>query len=349
LLLSFCASFTVFPDGGVMGKLRLVRRWAFTLIELLVVIAIIGILIALLLPAVQKIRAAAAKMQCANNLKQLALSAQNYETANTSLPPGLNYGTITNPGGAPSFIGTLGYLLPYMEQEPTYNLIPLGMLSLTNTSGGVYWGNGNSWAAAQVSIKSLLCPSDNAVAASPSNGVFAFMICFPNSVVEASPGTFTGEYFGGTNPTIGRTNYAGSCGALGVGTGSAALDAWCGPYYNNSQTKTVNITDGASQTIGFMEIIGGTNVGQRDFVASWMGQGGMCTYWGPAQPSQWYTPSSNHTGVVQHAYCDGSVRGVNKIGGAGSNYNSVSWFNYMYASGIRDNQVIDYTQFSSGN
>src|SRR5262249_16634143 len=100
-----------------------IRRRAFTLIELLVVIAIIAILIGLLLPAVQKVREAAARAQCQNNLKQLALACLNYESARKYLPRGNEYPASSNLTNGDNGGSWLFVSLPFMEQEPLYDKI----------------------------------------------------------------------------------------------------------------------------------------------------------------------------------------------------------------------------------
>src|SRR6516165_1503301 len=125
-------------------------RVGFTLIELLVVIGIIGVLIALLLPAVQKVREAANRAQCLNNLKQIALAAHHHHDAKGRFPPGVRYAV--DMGGRPTGATTLWVeLLPYIEQDSLHR--KWDYYDNRNNVGGT-----NAPSAQVINI--LVCPSD---------------------------------------------------------------------------------------------------------------------------------------------------------------------------------------------
>jgi prepilin-type N-terminal cleavage/methylation domain-containing protein/prepilin-type processing-associated H-X9-DG protein len=192
----------------------------FTLIELLVVIAIIAILIGLLLPAVQKVREAAARAKCQNNLKQIGLGLHNYHDANRVLPPGY---TATNPVAGTNETqpgwGWSAYLLPYIEQGSLYSTLNLA-LPIENTASS------NATSAANI-VKMYLCPSDS-VADLP---VPVVSYLDPSStIVNAGPSSYAG------------------C------VGNDACDVFDnhplnGVFFCNSQTRLTDIVDGTSTTI----------------------------------------------------------------------------------------------------
>jgi prepilin-type N-terminal cleavage/methylation domain-containing protein len=143
--------------------MRARSRSAFTLVELLVVIAIIGILVALLLPAVQSAREAARRMQCQNNLKQLGLALHNYHDTMSAFPPSsvwADTGTIStnnNDKLGPSWVVLI---LPYIEQQNLYNSFKLSSpIPHTDNAG-----------PRSVRLTALLCPSDSAANSKPFNG-----------------------------------------------------------------------------------------------------------------------------------------------------------------------------------
>src|SRR4051794_20500408 len=129
------------------------RRRAFTLIELLVVIAIIGILIGLLLPAVQKVREAASRVRCQNNLKQLGLALHNYHAVHASFPASKSYGA-EGPNPVPPYTGR-GWILctlPFLEQDALYRQFEP---SLTTTLHDPACAT-----AMQTTLSVLQCPTD---------------------------------------------------------------------------------------------------------------------------------------------------------------------------------------------
>jgi len=322
------------------------RRWGFTLIELLVVIAIIAILIALLVPAVQKVRAAAQRTQCQNNLKQITLASHNYHDAFKRLPPGIVAGPAGTgfTFGAPD-VGTLAFLLPFVEQGPLYNTLnpsPTALYADTNNTIMPNWwgGNGTYWAAAQNTVAIYRCPSDSPEGSTTGTFVAVFS--------DTSDLTFTGGYLpsGGGGSNLARCNYAPCSGAVGGPMNSGFWGNYAGTFYNRSGTTMARIQDGSSNTIFFGETLM-SDMPARDFSLCWMGSGAFAAAWGvaPTGSSGWYQYSSMHDGIVQFGFGDGSVRAV--LQGVGQNFSGTQqWYYWQAASGTNDGGFIDFTSIS---
>ncbi len=144
-----------------MGPRFVARKFGFTLVELLVVIAIIGILVALLLPAIQAAREAARRTQCANNIKQLGLASMNYVSARRGFPVGLQ-GISGCPGGAgvdtPPYTNLMVETLPYIEESNLQTNFDKKVKTGTTNPTGTNTVGGADSIAAQV-IKTFKCPS----------------------------------------------------------------------------------------------------------------------------------------------------------------------------------------------
>lgn len=337
------------------------RRHAFTLIELLVVIAIIAVLIGLLVPAVQKVREAANRMTCTNNLKQLSIAIQTHHDSRGFLP--CREGRYPDPSYIDRKSGLIE-LLPFIEQETIHRQI-MGSLTVGATTyppGGPHTWDGNylPWTRP---VKTFLCPSDISDSASTIKHT-SYMLC------------------GGDSIDLHTTNNAGR-GMFGRGIDGTQ---------NSRGVRIADITDGTSNTIAMGERLRGDanvqitrtlaqpggwfttpqqclsqfNFSTRQWngtpanIGPWsgirwpdggMGFGGFTTNAPPNSPScAWnnhdaqnglYPPSSRHTGGVNVAMGDGSVRfitdsiNVGNLSSAATGLNGPSPFGVLGALGTR--------------
>jgi prepilin-type N-terminal cleavage/methylation domain-containing protein/prepilin-type processing-associated H-X9-DG protein len=259
-------------------------RRGFTLIELLVVIAIIAILVALLVPAVQKVREAAARTQCVNNLKQIGLAAHNYVDGNKKLPVGVQipYGIDSDPLqplgtlniGSPFGPNWAVYLLPYIEQSALYNLANVNSYPGTtqtqpdNLAGFATYNL--SWRAiVWEPLATMLCPSDayNQTPYNDPSGVDAPMSVpnIPNNGLVWARGNYAATAgFTDFDHTIGGSNAMGNnpfdgSGSDGINPQSAVnAPVSKGPVFcGNYATRLAEVKDGTSNTIFFNEIRAG--------------------------------------------------------------------------------------------
>lgn len=321
--------------------LRRPRRTGFTLVELLVVIAIIGILVALLLPAVQMAREAARRMSCSNNLKQIGLGLHNYHDTYGVFPPALlhsgrlsNAGAYMKPGTTQHILNTTGWamLLPFMEASPLHDKYDFNVCSsASNPRSGLPLAGADTLNAPFYGAKLpwLECPS------SPTRG----------EISTYQPSTETQYY---TRINARRTNYLF---ATGVFTDYNApwdrysADIRRGAFGNDGAANFAAIQDGTSNSIAVGEAVGG---GQRNSgkTSSHYGPWGMTgthtcchgrvvggsttvvihptpatqatyardwhinsAYQGRADGKTYaWVFSSAHPGGAQFALCDGSVR-----------------------------------------
>ena len=335
-------------------------RFGFTLIELLVVIAIIAILIGLLLPAVQKVREAAARTQCSNNQKQLVIACHNYQDANQKLPPTVMQGSFS--GAIDDYNQNFGpnwavLILPYIEQGALYNQ--------AQASIQLYMVNGdNTWRGIRgTKIKTFLCPSDvgGEVTANAAGGGWAR----GNYGANAGPGM---HWNGGSvgvanknnnqwqdnNPNWNPVEYYPSYMTGWSGGGAMVV---------NGGTKLNTLSDGTSSTILIDELRIGWN--GNDIRGTWaMGQAGASisagngridtptpnvsySGWDDIQGCQdnpnigmgccgcnsWQvTAKSRHTGGVMTGFADGSVKFIS---------NSISQRTWFLIHSRNDGQVPD--------
>jgi len=328
------------------------RSRAFTLVELLVVIAIIAILIGLLLPAVQKVREAAARTTCGNNLHQLAIAAHNYDATNMRLPPGSDA----------QGIGCLVYLLPYVEQDARFANVsfnfaldpaanPLGLGGVQSDGSYVPWYR-DPWDRPPTTSTDILppCPSPtgfwgmqgniktfNCPSAPPreSLNTVCMMVDYYTAGVDYNLSAAGPAHLYSSAPgrlVIGSTNYVGVGGYYAPSQDPTLV----GLFTWKSNTSVARVPDGTSNTAMFGEWAGGIiNWGGSGGIPNgWSGVAWACGFnysgWGPPDTrdnNNWYGFNSRHTAVVQFAFGDGHVQRISP---------SIDFNTWVYLTGYMD-------------
>ncbi|MCC9607211.1 DUF1559 domain-containing protein [Blastopirellula sp. JC732] len=294
------------------------RRRGFTLVELLVVIAIIGVLIALLLPAVQQAREAARRMSCTNNLKQLGLACHNYADTFKTFPSGAVQSSSNGYVNAWSW-GSL--VLPQLEQNNLYDLMGVTKNSMNTPLSTAVNSATNLGMVAE--IDAFRCPSDTASVLpscrnvkNPTTGV---------AQTGCASGTSVRAFAGGTPTPVflqtSTTNYVACSGVY-----DTQVFKNNGIIFNNSKTGFQSMTDGTSNTflvgeraeyqgVGTWAGVAAMNANATSYNANSMGKVSVppnykdqtATTYGAAG-TMWDGFSSNHPGGTQFAFGDGSVK-----------------------------------------